>query len=108
MDAQTQHSILKNSESIEQVYFNAVLFITRSNPHLFKLLFNEELLCLNMPSTQILNLAKNYSQREQIIIRMALDLWDSSGRTSLLDAFFYGGEELVIDFLRAIRYRLSA
>lgn len=103
-----QDLILKNSNSIEDIYLNSVLFITRNNPQIFKFIFNEDSSSLNMPSNKILQLANNYSPREQIIIRMALDLWDESGKTSLVDAFFYGGEELVIDFLKAIRYRTSA
>ena len=80
----------------------AIDMIFRSNPGLKTYMFGQDKFRLRAEPEDIIENASGLSSGQQILLRIALDLWSGSGKTDLYDLLTTLDEENFINFLEAL------
>lgn len=84
-----------------------VKIILEGYPKLMEYLFDYRNYCLNDNPAKLIEEAGCFSSGEQILIRISLDFWDSTGNTLLKDFFQMLDHKNFNKVLAAIRYARS-
>ena len=71
----------------EQRQYLAIAQIFQNNSKLLEFFFSLTQPRLSRPPEQILKDARVFSSGEQVLVSVALDIWDGSGATKLMDVF---------------------
>lgn len=69
----------KYASSSDRRLFDAISFLFQNRPDLLDFVFHPSQPSLSMPSDKIKKIAKSLSDSDQLLIRIALDIWNDSG-----------------------------
>lgn len=99
----------KRSENweIQRIYLVAVQYLLRNYPHLLSLVIDSKNYKLKTSPQKIIQKSIDFSLKDQILVRMALDIWNESGHVSLLEAYYHAGDILTIDLIKAMEFRMK-
>lgn len=94
----------KTCSEEEKRLANIMHLLFKSYPELEQFLFNPETPNLNEPPEDILTQIGVFSSGEQILIRVALDLWSGEGGTRLYDMIYRLDDHNFTKVMAAILY----
>ncbi len=77
----------QESSNDDRRRLEAISSILHNNSNLLGFMFSKREARLNGSSEQILRAAGEFSTSEQVLIQVALDIWDGSGETKLMDIY---------------------
>jgi len=86
---------LKRLEYISKILFNHQQILT--------FMFNKHRPVLNMSSDKILAAIGGFSSGQQVLIKVALDIWDNSGNAQLNEIIQDIDQESVLDICQIIK-----
>jgi hypothetical protein len=69
----------KNASTSDQHLFTAIARLFRNNPQLLEFFFHSSEPQLAFPCKKIKQLARSLSSADELLVRMALDIWNGSG-----------------------------
>src|SRR5690348_6304225 len=65
--------------------YRAILMLLADDPNLLVFFFGSSTSQLAAPSATLLREARAFTSSEQVLVRLALDMWDGSGKCTLED-----------------------
>lgn len=95
-------SVLSQYFYDNEPYFSAVCRFLSPHPKLLNYLINKEKQQLKSTPSQIKKSILGLSEGEQLLIHLALDLWDESGKVPIIDAYNHLGHSTVKRFLYSL------
>ena len=69
----------KNASSTDKHLLNAIARLFRNNPQLLEFFFHPSEPQLALPCKKIKQLARSYGSADELLVRIALDIWNESG-----------------------------